>query len=146
MGVRDGSGHDATKAEVLDVANHLYFYLVKKYFEGLESGKWGKWDEEADFPRPEFQDHSSRDNAGVFDGFDFNESADQNLINGLGGAKAVEVIGASKTKVIAPRTQSGPRRSRGRRRGAAPPCGGADIRDQRNAGFGDVDMAQHGAR
>ena len=34
--------------------------------------------------------------------------------------------------IIAPRTQSGPRRSRGRRRGAAPPCGGADVRDQRN--------------
>jgi len=33
---------------------------------------------------------------------------------------------------IAPRTQSGPRRSRGRRRGAAPPCGGADVRDQIN--------------
>ena len=39
---------------------------------------------------------------------------------------------APVTKVIAPRTQSGPRRSRGRRRGAAPPCGGADVRDQRN--------------
>ena len=35
-------------------------------------------------------------------------------------------------RVFAPRTQSGPRRSRGRRRGAAPPCGGADIKDQRN--------------
>ena len=100
LGVRDGSGRDATKAEMFDVSKHLYFYLVKKYFEGLESGKWDKWGEEAGFPRPEFQDHSPRDNAGVFDGFDFNEFSDQNLTNGLGGAKAVEVIGASKTKVM----------------------------------------------
>ena len=103
MGVRDGSGRDATKAEMLDVAKHLYFYLVKKYFEGLDSGKWDNWDEEADFPRRpshEFQDHSSRDNAGVFDGFDFNEFADSNLIDGFVGVKAVEVIGASKTKVM----------------------------------------------
>ena len=103
LGVRDGSGRNATKAEMLDVSKHLYFYLVKEYFEGLKDGKWDKWDEEADFPRrpsPEFQDHSSRDNAGVFDGFDFNEFADQNLINGFEGVKAVEVLGASKTKVM----------------------------------------------
>jgi hypothetical protein len=103
MGVRDGSGRDATKAEMLDVSKHLYFYLVKQYFEGLKDGKWDKWDEEADFPRrpsPEFQDHSSRDDAGVFDGFDFPKWADQNLINGFEGVKAVEVLGASKTKVM----------------------------------------------
>ena len=103
MGVRDGSGRDATKAEMLDVSKHLYFYLVKQYLEGLKSGKWDKWDEEADFPRRpghEFQDHSSRDHAGVFDGFDFNKFVESNLINGVEGVKAVEVIGASKTKVM----------------------------------------------
>ena len=104
MGVRDGSGRDATKAEMLDVSKHLYFYLVKKYFEGLEDGKWDKWDEEADFPRrpsPEFQDHSSRDDAGVFDGFDFPKWAEQELVNGLEGTKAVEVCpGPAKKKVM----------------------------------------------
>ena len=43
-------------------------------------------------------------------------------------------MGESRTilqALIAPRTQSGPRRSRGRRRGAAPPCGGPDVRCQR---------------
>ena len=101
LGVRDGSGRDATKAEVLDVSKQLCFCLVKKYFEGLESGKWDKWDEEADFPRPEFKSGSSRDNAGVFDGFDFNEFADQNLINGLEGTKAVEVCpGPVKKKTM----------------------------------------------
>ena len=89
---------------MLDVAKHLYFYFVKKYFEGLENGTWDKWDEEADFPRrpgPEFQDHSSRDDAGVFDGFDFNEFADQNLVNGLEGTKAVEVCaGPVKKKTM----------------------------------------------
>ena len=39
MGVRDGSGRDATKAEMLDVVKHLYFYFVKKYFEGLETAR-----------------------------------------------------------------------------------------------------------
>ena len=104
MGVRDGSGRDATKAEMLDVSKHLYFYLVKKYFEGLEKGTWDKWDEEADFPRrpsPEFQDHSSRDDAGVFDGFDFPKWAEQELVNGLEGTKAVEVCpGPAKKKVM----------------------------------------------
>ena len=104
MGVRDGSGRDATKAEMLDVSKHLYFYLVKKYFEGLEKGTWDKWDEEADFPRrpsPEFEDHSSRDDAGVFDGFDFPKWAEQELVNGLEGTKAVEVCpGPAKKKVM----------------------------------------------
>ena len=104
MGVRDGSGRDATKAEMLDVSKHLYFYLVKKYFEGLEDGTWDKWDEEADFPRrpsPEFQDHSPRDNAGVFDGFDFPKWAEQKLVNGLEGTKAVEVCpGPVKKKTM----------------------------------------------
>ena len=104
MGVRDGSGRDATKAEMLDVSKHLYFYLVKQYFEGLKDGKWDKWDEEADFPRrpnPEFQDHSSRDDAGVFDGFDFPKWAEQELVNGLEGTKAVEVCpGPAKKKVM----------------------------------------------
>jgi len=104
MGVRDGSGRDATKAEMLDVSKHLYFYLVKQYFEGLKDGKWDKFDEEADFPRrpsPEFQDHSSRDDAGVFDGFDFPKWAEQELVNGLEGTKAVEVCpGPAKKKVM----------------------------------------------
>jgi hypothetical protein len=104
MGVRDGSGRDATKAEMLDVSKHLYFYLVKQYFEGLKDGKWDKFDEEADFPRrpsPEFQDHSSRDDAGVFDGFDFPKWAAENLVNGLEGTKAVEVCpGPAKKKVM----------------------------------------------
>jgi len=102
MGVRDGSGRDATKAEMLDVSKHLYFYLVKQYFEGLKDGKWDKFDEEADFPRrpsPEFQDHSSRDD-GVFDGFDFAKWAEQELNGGLEGVKAVEVVGGSKKKMM----------------------------------------------
>ena len=50
-----------------------------------------------------------------------------------GGCGCVAVMRAGGiVPLIAPRTQSGPRRSRGRRRGAAPPCGGADVRDQRN--------------
>jgi len=104
MGVRDGSGRDATKAEMLDVSKHLYFYLVKQYFEGLKDGKWDKFDEEAGFPRrpsPEFQGHSSRDDAGVFDGFDFPKWAAENLVNGLEGTKAVEVCpGPAKKKVM----------------------------------------------
>ena len=104
MGVRDGSGRDATPAEMLDVSKNLYFYLVKQYFEGLKDGKWDKFDEEAGFPRrqsPEFQDHSSRDDAGVFDGFDFPKWAAENLVNGLEGTKAVEVCpGPAKKKVM----------------------------------------------
>ena len=82
---------------MLDVSKRLYFYLVKNYIEGLKSGKWGKWDEETHFPR---QSGLSRDNAGVFDGYDFNVYVTEKLLNGLGGVKAVEVIGASKTKVM----------------------------------------------
>ena len=100
LGVRDGSGRNATKAEMLDVSKHLYFYLVKNYLEGLKSGKWDTWDEETDFPRHEFQDHSSRDDDGVFDGYDFNVYVTEKLLNGLDGVKAAEVIGASKTKVM----------------------------------------------
>ena len=104
MGVRDGSGRDATPAEMLDVSKNLYFYLVKQYFEGLKDGKWDKFDEEAGFPRrqsPEFQDHSSRDDAGVFDGFDFAKWAEQELVNGLEGTKAVEVCqGPTKKKTM----------------------------------------------
>ena len=104
MGVRDGSGRDATPAEMLDVSKNLYFYLVKQYFEGLKDGKWDKFDEEAGFPRrqsPEFQGHSSRDDAGVFDGFDFPKWAAENLVNGLEGTKAVEVCqGPTKKKTM----------------------------------------------
>ena len=73
-----------------EVAKHLYFFLVKRYHEGLKSGKWEKWHEERDFPRHEFEDHSSRDD-GVYDGFDFPKWAAENLVNGLEGTKAVEV-------------------------------------------------------
>ena len=62
--------------------------------------------------------------AGVFVGYSW-----------MDDVKGLMVYFASRkivTTVFAPRTHSGPRRSRGRRRGAAPPCGGADIRDQRN--------------
>ena len=101
LGVRDGSGRDATTAEMTEVAKHLYFFLVKRYHEGLKSGKWEKWHEERDFPRHEFQDHSSRDNDGVFDGFDFPKWAEQELVNGLEGTKAVEVCpGPAKKKVM----------------------------------------------
>ena len=58
LGVRDGSSRDATTAEMTKVAKNLYLFLVKKYHEGLKSGKWKKWDEERYFPRHEFEDHS----------------------------------------------------------------------------------------
>ena len=47
----------------------------------------------------EFQDHSSRDD-GVFDGFDFPKWAEQELVKGLNGTKAAEVVGGSKKKVV----------------------------------------------
>ena len=83
-----------------EVAKHLYFFLVKRYHEGLKSGKWEKWHEERDFPRHEFEDHSSRDDDGVFDGFDFAKWAEQELNGGLEGVKAVEVVGGSKKKMM----------------------------------------------
>ena len=84
-----------------EVAKHLYFFLVKRYHEGLKSGKWEKWHEERDFPRHEFEDHSSRDDDGVFDGFDFAKWAEQELVNGLEGTKAVEVCqGPTKKKTM----------------------------------------------
>ena len=83
-----------------EVAKHLYFFLVKRCHEYLKSGKWKKWHEERDFPRHEFQDHSSRDDDGVFDGFDFPKWAEQKLVNGLNGTKAVEVVGGSKKKMM----------------------------------------------
>ena len=75
-----------------EVAKHLYFFLVKRYHEGLKSGKWEKWHEERDFPRHEFQSGSSRDNAGVFDGFDFPKWAEQELVNGLEGTKVINSL------------------------------------------------------
>ena len=99
LGVRDGSSRDATTAEMTEVAKHLYFFLVKRYHEGLKSGKWEKWHEERDFPRHEFEDHSSRDD-GVFDGFDFTKWAELKLVSGVEGTKAVEVVGGSKMKVM----------------------------------------------
>ena len=101
LGVRDGSSRDATTAEMTEVAKHLYFFLVKRYHEYLKSGKWKKWHEERDFPRDDFQDQSSRDDDGVFDGFDFTKWAEQELVNGLEGTKAVEVCpGPAKKKVM----------------------------------------------
>ena len=102
LGVRDGSSRDATPAEMTKVAKNLYFFLVMRYHEGLKSGKWDKWDEETHFPRHEFQSHSSCDNDGVFDGFDFPKWAELYLINGLEGTKAVEVCpGPIKKKKFA---------------------------------------------
>ena len=84
-----------------EVAKHLYFFLVKRYHEGLKDGKWKKWHEERDFPRHEFQDHSSRDDDGVFDGFDFPKWAEEELVNGLEGTKAVEVCqGPTQKKMM----------------------------------------------
>jgi len=101
LGVRDGSGRDATTAEMTEVAKHLYFFLVKRYHEGLKSGKWEKWHEERDFPRHEFESHTTRDVDGIFDGFDFPKWAAENLVNGLEGTKAVEVCpGPAKKKVM----------------------------------------------
>ena len=100
LGVRDGTDRNATNQEITEVSKHLYFYFVNEYNKGIRTGKWDKWSEEKSRPENTFQSPSTRDNAGVFDGFDFNEFADQNLINGLEGVKAVEVLGASKTKVM----------------------------------------------
>ena len=101
LGVRDGSSRDATTAEMTEVAKHLYFVLVKRYHEGLKSGKWEKWHEERDFPRHEFESHTTRDVDGIFDGFDFPKWAAENLVNGLEGTKAVEVCqGPTKKKTM----------------------------------------------
>ena len=101
LGVRDGTSRDATTAEMTKVAKNLYFFLVKRYHEGLKAGKWDEWDEERDFPRHEFQSGSSRVDSGVFDGFDFPKWAEQELANGLEGTKAVEVFpGPTKKKVV----------------------------------------------
>jgi hypothetical protein len=72
-----------------------------RFHEGLKSGKGADWDEETYFPRHEFQSRSSRDNDGVFDGFDFPKWAELYLINGLEGTKAVEVCpGPVKKKMM----------------------------------------------
>ena len=93
MGVRDKAdpGREATAGEMEAVAIALYSYFVKKYLEGVGTGIWERWHEENDFPRHKYEDHSSRDNGSVFDGFDFNEWADQEHVNGVEGTKAVEV-------------------------------------------------------
>jgi hypothetical protein len=100
LGVRDGTDREATNQEITEVSKHLYFYFVNEYNKGIRTGKWDKWSEEKSRPKNTFQSQSTRDDDGVFDGFDFNEFADQNLINGFEGVKAVEVLGASKTKVM----------------------------------------------
>jgi hypothetical protein len=101
LGVRDGTDRNATNQEITEVSKHLYFYFVNEYNKGIRTGKWDHWSEEKSRPENTFQDHSSRDDAGVFDGFDFPKWAAENLVNGLEGTKAVEVCpGPAKKKVM----------------------------------------------
>ena len=91
LGVRDGTDRNATNQEITEVSKHLYFYFVNEYNKGIRTGKWDHWSEEKSRPENTFQDHSPRDDDGVFDGFDFPKWAAENLVNGLEGTKAVEV-------------------------------------------------------
>ena len=101
LGVRDGTDRNATNQEITEVSKHLYFYFVNEYNKGIRTGKWDHWSEEKSRPENTFQDHSPRDDAGVFDGFDFPKWAAENLVNGLEGTKAVEVCpGPAKKKVM----------------------------------------------
>ena len=101
LGVRDGTDRNATNEEITEVSKHLYFYFVNEYNKGIRTGKWDHWSEEKSRPKNTFQSQSTRDDDGVFDGFDFNEFADQNLINGLEGTKAAEVCpGPVKKKTM----------------------------------------------
>ena len=105
MGVRDEAdpGREATAGEMEAVAIALYSYFVKQYLEGVENGHWKRWNEENDFPRrerDEFESHSTRNNPGVFDGFDFNVWAAENLENGFEGVKAVALVGPRKKKTM----------------------------------------------
>ena len=101
LGVRDGTDREATNQEITEVSKHLYFYFVNEYNKGIRTGKWDHWSEEKSRPENTFQDHSPRDDAGVFDGFDFPKWAAENLVNGLEGTKAVEVCpGPAKKKVM----------------------------------------------
>ena len=101
LGVRDGTDRNATNQEITEVSKHLYFYFVNEYNKGIRTGKWDHWSEEKSRPENTFQDHSTRDDAGVFDGFDFPKWAAENLVNGLEGTKAVEVCqGPTKKKTM----------------------------------------------
>lgn len=96
LGVRDGTARKATEDEQTAVAMNLYFFFCNMYEEAEATGHWKTWDEESAFPHDEcafesFESHSSRDVDGVFDGYDFNVWADKNLLNGLGGVKAVRI-------------------------------------------------------
>ena len=104
LGVRDAAApcREATADEMEVVAIALYSYFVKRYLEGADTGFWERWHEENDFPRHEFQSHSTRGaDDGVFHGFDFDEYATENLMNGLDGVNAI---------IVLPRCTSGPRR------------------------------------
>jgi len=101
LGVRDGTDRNATNQEITEVSKHLYFYFVNEYNKGIRTGKWDHWSEEKSRPENTFQIHSTRDDDGVFDGFDFPKWAEQELVNGLEGTKAVEVCqGPTKKKTV----------------------------------------------
>ena len=105
-GVRDGTARKATEDEQTAVAMNLYFYFCNVYEKAEKDGHWKIWDEESAFPHEEyafesFESHTTRDVDGVFDGFDFNGWAEQELVNGLEGTKAVEVCaGPVKKKTM----------------------------------------------
>jgi len=101
LGVRDGTDRNATNEEITEVSKHLYFYFVNEYNKGMRTGKWDHWSEEKSRPKNTFQSQSTRDDDGVFDGFDFPKWAEQELVNGLKGTKAVEVCqGPTKKKTM----------------------------------------------
>ena len=85
---------------------NLYFYFCNVYEEAEKAGHWKTWDEESAFPHEEYAfesagSHTTRGVDGVFDGFDFNGWAEQELVNGLEGTKAVEVCaGPVKKKTM----------------------------------------------
>ena len=75
---------------------NLYFYFCNKYEEAEKAGHWKTWDEESAFPHAEYafesvESHTTRGVDGVFDEFDFNGWATDNLLNGLVGVTAIEV-------------------------------------------------------
>ena len=95
-GTRDGTARKATEDEQTAVAMNLYFYFCNVYEKAEKDGHWKIWDEESAFPHEEyafesFESHTTRDVDGVFDGFDFNGWAADNLLNGLVGVTAIGV-------------------------------------------------------
>ena len=96
LGVRDGTARKATEDEQTAVAMNLYFYFCNVYDHGQKVCHWKTWDEESAFPHDEYafesyNSHSSRDVDGVFDGFDVNVWATDNLLNGLDGVTAIGI-------------------------------------------------------